>query len=347
MMERRLRRKSPTNDDIKYSRAIVLTICQLAGSVEFLEDARKLTSSAGLLRAIRTRDNAKIFDYLVAAFSYQGVSDAAAEAYAEKHGNIHWHEIESQLLSQPNCVKLASHWAFDRCGYRKIERTCSMPAAFGKCPLPAHPLRNGRLNQTAYSLFLFFRDVANNDFVEWIDSRIHVAIDDHRPPDYAVIGKSLIEPMRSVFGISDKVISMALSSLLICSKRRHWPEVGGAMIVIDTLVHNLLHRTGVLARLGVSHTFGPACYQPAGCAAIIRDLSARINARAFNPAFPANFPRFVQHALWRYCAQDGFDVCNGNKIDDRRACQNIYCRLFEECDRRTLGRNKPKMREIS
>jgi hypothetical protein len=33
-------------------------------------------------------------------------------------------------------------------------------------------LRNGRLNQTAYSLFLFVRDVANGDLVQWIDDQL-------------------------------------------------------------------------------------------------------------------------------------------------------------------------------
>ena len=35
------------------------------------------------------------------------------------------------------------------------------------CPLPLHPLRNGRLNQTAYSLFLFCRDVAEGELTRW------------------------------------------------------------------------------------------------------------------------------------------------------------------------------------
>jgi integrase len=41
-----------------------------------------------------------------------------------------------------------------------------------ECPLPHYDLRNGRLNQTAYSLFLFMRDLAGNDIVGWIDDRL-------------------------------------------------------------------------------------------------------------------------------------------------------------------------------
>src|SRR6185295_2174420 len=111
----------------------------------------------------------------------------------------------------------------------------------------------------------------------------------------------------------------ALSSLLLGapSKLRRWPEVGASMIAIDTLVHNFLHRTGILRRFGAAHAYGATCYRRGGCADILQAVAARIDARAFNPDFPMVFPRFVQHAIWRYCAQNGLDVCNGNRIDDR------------------------------
>ena len=60
----------------------------------------------------------------------------------------------------------------------------------------------------------------------------------------------------------------------------------------------------------------------------------------FNPAFPAVFPRFVQHAIWRYCAQSGLDVCNGNRIDDRKSCENVYCQIHNICDRIALYNNQ-------
>jgi len=82
------------------------------------------------------------------------------------------------------------------------------------------------------------------------------------------------------------------------------------MIAVDTLVHNFLHRTGILHRLHGSHRYGPGCYRPSGCADIIEQVAGRIDAREFNPEFPATFPRFVQRAIWFYCAQSGLDVCN-------------------------------------
>ena len=61
---------------------------------------------------------------------------------------------------------------------------------------------------------------------------------------------ALIEPLREIYGVSDKVLAMALSALLLGApeKMGPWTEVGGSMIAIDTLVHNFLHRTGILAR---------------------------------------------------------------------------------------------------
>ena len=145
---------------------------------------------------------------------------------------------------------------------------------------------------------------------------------------------ALIEPLREVYGVSDKVLTMALSCILLGApnKLRLWPEVGASMIAIDTLVHNFLHRTGICTGSSADHAYGAACYRPGGCADIIEAVAERIDARQFNPAFPQVFPRFVQHAIWRYCAQSGLDVCNGNRIDDRKSCDNVYCQIHNICD---------------
>jgi hypothetical protein len=146
---------------------------------------------------------------------------------------------------------------------------------------------------------------------------------------------ALLEPLREVYGVSDKVLAMALSALLLGAPKRleHWTEVGGSMIAIDSLVHNLLHRTGILARFEAEHAYGAACYRHGGCADIIAAVAQRIDARQFNPTFPQTFPRFVQYAVWQYCSQSGLDVCNGNRIDDSRRCGNMGCQARLMCDR--------------
>jgi len=207
------------------------------------------------------------------------------------------------------------------------------------CPLPTHRLRNGRLNQTAYSLFLFIRDIAAGDLVSWIDARLADADFDLGPDDrLARMRSALLEPLQQVYGVSHKMWSMILSGLLIGAgqSRASWAEVGASMVAVDTLVHAFLHRTGILHRLNAEHGYGPGCYRPNGCAKILEAVAQQIDVRKFNPEFPVVFPRFVQHAVWRYCAQAGLNVCNGNKIDDDAGCANVYCRVYGRCDRIAL-----------
>jgi len=201
--------------------------------------------------------------------------------------------------------------------------------------LPTHPLRNGRLNQTAYSLYLFIRDIADRDLVGWIEAQLASEANAVGPVRNGRLRDALLDPLRHVHGVSNKVLSMALSVLLLAAPRsmRLWAEVGHRMIAIDTLVHNFLHRTGILHRFDAKHTYGLACYQPSGCADIIQVVAERIDARQFNPSYPQVFPRFVQHAIWRYCSLSGLDVCNGNRIDDSRRCENKDCRVRLMCDR--------------
>jgi hypothetical protein len=113
-------------------------------------------------------------------------------------------------------------------------------------------------------------------------------------------------------------------------------------VAVDTLVHNFLHRTGILRRLSADHQYGDQCYRPGGCAEILHLLAAHIDARQFNPAFPAIFPRFVQSAIWAYCAEDGLAICNGNRIDDAARCDNGHCQLFRRCDRIALRAERVK-----
>jgi hypothetical protein len=171
--------------------------------------------------------------------------------------------------------------------------------------------------------------------IGWIDQRLQAASSPAGPDRLTRMRDAVIAPLREIYGVSDKVLAMALSSILLGAPKnlRLWREVGASMIAIDTLVHNFLHRTGILHRLGADHAYGSACYRRGGCADIIQAVAERIDASAFNPTFPAVFPRFVQHAIWRYCARSGLDVCNGNRIDDRKSCENVYCQIHSICDR--------------
>jgi len=319
---------------LRHAVDIVHAVCHVAGVPSLIDDIQADLAQAGILEAIDRHDTPAVFDWLAAALSYQGISDAVAHGYMARHGQATWDDVRRGLDAAPPCPKLQSYWHFHGCRYHKGAGTCAEPDHLPDCPVPVARLRNGRLNQTAFSLFLFIRDIADGDLVGWLDHRLVEADDPTAPDRLARLRHAVLEPLGHVYGVSDKVLSMTLSSLLLGAGRGpRWVQVGGSMIAVDTLVHNFLHRTGILRRLHRSHPYGPGCYRPSGCADIIEQVAGRIDAREFNPEFPATFPRFVQHAIWFYCAQSGLDVCNGNRIDDRKSCQNIHCRVFETCER--------------
>lgn len=321
---------------LDYAADLIHRVCRMAGDASLLDE---ITIGSGLSTAIRRHDTPAIFDWLMSALSYQGISDRVARGYMERHGQATWAGIEAGLSAGGRCAKLHSYWRFEGCRYDKGSRTCAEPDHIAECPLPRHDLRNGRLNQTAFSLFLFSRDVADGDIVAWLDSQLIGTDDASRSDRIARMRDAAIGPFRHVYGVADKTLAMALSGLLLKAPPSwtRWHEVGGSMIAIDTLVHNFLHRTGILRGNGAEHLYGPACYRLGGCAEILERVAALIDARQFNPTYPARFPRFVQHAIWRYCAQDGLAVCNGNRIDDGKCCQNNYCRLFSICERIPLN----------
>jgi hypothetical protein len=313
---------------------MIHAVCRLAGAPSFVNDLQAELQHLGIVEAIEHHDTAALFDWLAATLSFQGISDRIAGEYMARHGQATWNDITRNLTTAPPCPKLGSYWHFYDCRYHKGSSTCAEPEHLPGCPLPTHCLRNGRLNQTAYSLFLFIRDIAANDLVGWIDTRLAEADEPNAPDRLARLRRALLSPLGEVYGVSDKVLSMSLSSLLLGAGqgRQRWVEVGGSMIAVDTLVHNCLHRTGILHRLHAAHPYGPICYQRTGCVGVLEAISQCIDARTFNPEFPTIFPRFVQHAVWRYCAQLGINVCYGNRIDDRGSCANVYCRLYHQCD---------------
>lgn len=137
---------------------------------------------------------------------------------------------------------------------------------------------------------------------------------------------------------------MILAELLIGgdAARESWTKTGASFVAVDSLVHAYLHRTGILRRLSAEHDYGLACHAPGGCTEVIAALAERIDASQFNPTFPTCFPRWVQFALWRFCAADGWSICNGLNIDGRVGCKQRFCPAFAACDRLPLSASSPQ-----
>jgi len=327
------RRETPSDR----ARQLLTAVCQLAGSLSFIDEIDDEFRKGGLDVAVKSHSTPPIFDWLIDVLSFQGISDRVARDYAARHGRATWSELHENLRSA-ECAKLRSYWQYSDCRYDKTSQTCAEPEHFDTCKLPRLRLRNGRLNQTAYSLFLFVRDIAGGDLVGWIRHQIDCANGHHACDFSAARQAALIGPLQHVYGVGEKTLSMALSTLLIGARDIEpvWFETGKNMVVVDSLAHNFLHRTGILHGCGTVHAYGQGCYAEGGCAAVIRKIAASIDCRQFNSAFPSVFPRFVQHSIWRFCAAEAANVCNGNRIDDRHACQDRYCRLGSKCDRKPL-----------
>jgi hypothetical protein len=143
--------------------------------------------------------------------------------------------------------------------------------------------------------------------VGWIDQ--HLAEADHAGGAERVTNmrRSLLEPLTDIFGVSNKLWSMALAELLMGGDpaRERWVTTGAAMIAGDTLVHNFLHRTDVLRRFSAAHSYGARCYA-AGVASTSLTNSLVNSMRT--PSAPASRPFFRAS----FSTQSGVSVQQGS-----------------------------------
>jgi hypothetical protein len=281
--------------DLAFAERLILQVCWEWPDPTYLKRMRSQLTRQGIRAAVAQHNTPALFDWLIEVANYQGISDTIAWGYLEKHGRVRWRDIDAAFQRGPSCPKLTSFEAFAGCNYRKASQTCAHPEHFSACSLPTHPLRKGGLNQTAYSLYLFLRDQCQGDLVAWIDEQLATADRPGSPRRAQLMRAALLQPFQAVHGIGSKVVSMALSELLLGAdlKQERWLTTGASLIVIDTLVHNWLHRTGILAELGAEHAYGPGCYRPGGCAEIIEQVAHRLmrgsSTRPFQPSFLGRF----------------------------------------------------------
>lgn len=302
----------------------------------YLDDLRERLDKNGVTSALARHDSAALFDWIVRLLARQGISNQAAESFLARNGSPNFRQISRLMESEARCPRLQSYWHFDDCGFQRTASTCNTLHHLVSCPVATIPARKGALAEAAIALWLFVRDCCDGDLVGWIDARFESADTGIDLADRAAgMRAAVLEPLTGIAGTGSKTWSMILAELLLGadSSREKWVTTGASFVAVDTLVHAFLHRTGILRRLDAEHAYGPACYAPGGCADVVAALAERIDARKFNLDFPAVFPRWVQFAVWRFCAADGFSVCNGGRIDDRAGCQQLFCAAYRYCDR--------------
>ena len=325
--------------DLDHALAVLGPVLALAPP-DYLGDLRQRLKAEGIVAAVTTRRSDVLFDWLTPQLALQGISDHSAFTYARSRPAVTFADIAVDLTATPPCPRLRAYWVFADCGYRKSAATCAEPDLLKACSLPCHDLRKGALNVAVHGLFLMIRDVFDGDIVGWIDNRLAQA-----DPGVGVAGRtramraSILDPLCEIAGTGPKLWGMVISTMLLGGDpdRERWVSTGASFVAVDSLVHAWLHRTGIARRAGREHPYGPACYAPGGCAEMIEEMAIEIDVSRYGLDLPQPFPRWVQWAIWHFCAASGWAICNGRQIDDRERCDQRLCPCFRTCDRIAIG----------
>lgn len=89
--------KLTTPTSIQQAIRLLGSVCQVAGARSVIDDARVGLARHRVIAAVQRHDTAAIFDWLIDALSYQGVSDNIAYGYMEQHGRIRWQHIDAAV----------------------------------------------------------------------------------------------------------------------------------------------------------------------------------------------------------------------------------------------------------
>jgi hypothetical protein len=90
-----------SSTDRDYAIRLLHRVCCLAGDSEFLA-RRRGGGRNSIAAAIERHDSARIFNWLVQAFSYQGIADRIAHDYMQRHGKARWTTINASLARKPS-----------------------------------------------------------------------------------------------------------------------------------------------------------------------------------------------------------------------------------------------------
>ena len=269
----------------------------------------------------------KLYQYFLESFILSGGGDRSNQNYYANQKYKPTFNRINRAVKTAQCPKLVSFEAFKGCGYRKTANKCTEPAFLKSCPLPRFDMKRGALNQMAFSLYFFLRDVCRRDFYAYV--REHFGQGQLADGAMNELLQGFIGKITTIANVGPKLAHMALAWLFL-TRYPGWDyrQVGLHMIAVDSLVHTFLHRTGILANYEVDHAYGPRCHAETGCLGVIDDLARRIDCREFDPTLPANFPRFIQYHIWAYCGQGGENICNLNKCKPGKP--NPACVLHQQ-----------------
>lgn len=105
------------------SQALVRQVFELCAPSNFLSDTATALHQAGIQAAVASSDTPVLVDWLLQAFSFQGISDAIAQSYIDAHGCASWSHVSEALQARPSCPKVQGLSSFQGCGYTKSALT--------------------------------------------------------------------------------------------------------------------------------------------------------------------------------------------------------------------------------
>jgi len=117
--QRRPNPDRPNTSAIDHAVRVVHSVCCLAGAASLIDDIRADLRAEGIPTAIRRHDTATLFDWLISALSYQGISDQVAADYMERHGRARWSDIDAKVAANPPLPQAAKLLAFPRLPVRQ------------------------------------------------------------------------------------------------------------------------------------------------------------------------------------------------------------------------------------
>ena len=206
---------------------LIHQVCCLAGSFDLIKDFR----DQALCAAVDRHDTAALFDRLMHDFSFQGISDEIAANYMTRHGQATWRSVRKNLAKRPNLPEAAKPIGIFMLADTK-KRAAPAPSLTtlppARCQLiGCETAISTRLPTASICLFATLPVAIwwAGSMISWTRRTILL-----RRTRLAQGRTALIEPLRNVYGVSDKVLAMALSGILIgaADVRPKWLQVGAA-----------------------------------------------------------------------------------------------------------------------
>src|ERR687897_498106 len=84
---------------------LIQHVFELCAAPDFLLDTRTALDEAALPAAVTAHDTPVLVDWLLQAFSFQGIADSVPRAYMDGHGQASWSAVQAGLATDPSCPK--------------------------------------------------------------------------------------------------------------------------------------------------------------------------------------------------------------------------------------------------